>query len=93
MKCLKNRKGMGLQGLLTVGILLVVITITLSIGADILGKIQGTQTANGYPANISTFGLQSVNTMGQYMPTISLVLAAAVIISILIGAFMVKSNQ
>ena len=79
-----QKKGFTIGSLLPLSITIVVVVVALAIGADLLGTIQGTQTTNSMAYNISGYGLESLGTFGQWMPTIALVVVLAVIISILI---------
>ena len=81
---MKNKKGYAIGDLLPLGIAFVVVTITLSMGAQVLGDINGGQTANSYEKNASTNGLKAVDELGSWLPTIALVVACAVIIGIVV---------
>jgi hypothetical protein len=88
-----------LQDLLPVALIFVVATIGISIGADILGNVQDGQvtgaagcnatdtTACGVNYNVSGFGLLSMVELGTWLPTISLVVAAAIVLGVLIYSF------
>jgi hypothetical protein len=69
------------------GLGLVVLAITLGIGADILTDIQADQTANGYAYNVTLSGWEGVDEMGEWLDTTGLVIAAAFIIGILMTSF------
>lgn len=83
MKLLKKGQ-VGVQSLLPLGILFVVVAIALGLGAQVLGEIQDDQTANSYEYNASNNGLQAVDELSGWLPTIGLVVAAAVIIGVVI---------
>ena len=83
-KIKNNRKGYTISDLLPLGIAFVVVTITLSMGAQVLSDINTGQTANSYEKNASTNGLKSVDELGSWLPTIALVVACAVIIGIVV---------
>ena len=88
-----NKKGQSIQGLmvlLSAGILFVALSIVLSLGGDVISDVRAGQTENSTAWNISGNGLKSVNTLGDKMDTIALVVAVGVIISILIGVFAVR---
>lgn len=84
MKLFKNRKGFAVQDLLPLGIAFVVVAIALSMGAEVLGEIRDGQTANSYERNATTSGLDAVAELSDWLPTIALVVAAAVIIGIVV---------
>lgn len=94
-----NKKGYTVKDLLPLGVLLVVTTIAVSIGASILtdvntGFLSGaancnstSTTACGYAFNATDEGLQGVDELGSWFGTIGLVLAASVVIGILVMSF------
>lgn len=84
MKMIKNTKAMGLQELLPVAVAFVVVAIAISLGADVLGNIRDGQTANSYERNATTNGLEALDELGSWLPTIALVVAAAIIIGIVV---------
>ncbi len=69
------------------GLGLVVLAVTLGIGADILTDIQADQTSASYSYNITNSGLQGLDEMGGWLDTTGLVIAAAFIIGILMSSF------
>ncbi len=71
----------------TIAIALVVAAIILGLGATILEKIQGTQTTNNTAFNASGFGLDGLNTMAEFLPTIAIVAVAAIVIGIILVFF------
>lgn len=81
-----NRKGMSLGDLGPVAIAFVFIAVVVAVGANILTDIQADQTSASYAYNASGFGLESLDTVGSWLPTIALVVAAAIVIGVL--AFM-----
>lgn len=88
-----------LQDLLPVALVFVVATVAISVGADILTGIQtdyvtgaagcnSTDTSTcGYEYNISAYGLGSLTELGTWLPTIALVISAAIVIGVLIYSF------
>ena len=70
-----------------VALALVVAVIVTSIGAQILGQISTTQTANSYEKNVTTKGQDALKNLGDWLPTIGLIVAAVVVIGIIVGAF------
>jgi|TARA_R100000750_G_scaffold44897_1_gene30068 hypothetical protein len=85
---LKNKKGFQVGDILPMAITFVVIAVAISLGADVLDDIQGTQTGNATTGtvayNTSGYGLDSMNTFAKWLPTIALVIIIAIIIGILI---------
>lgn len=76
-----NKKGQNFDLLKLAAISVVVIAITVGMGASILSTLQtsqGNSTQIAY--NVSGFGLTSLNTLGQWLPTIALVVAAVVVL-------------
>ena len=84
MKLKNNKKGYTVGDLLPLGITFVVLAIALSFCADIVNDIQDTQTVNGTAWNISGAGLNSVQVFADWLPTIALVVVAAIIVGIII---------
>jgi len=81
-----------LQDLLPVALILVVATIGIAVGADVLTSIQGDQTADSYAYNITDYGLQAQDELGSWLDTIALIVAAAIIIGVLVTSFMVSAR-
>lgn len=80
---LKNKKGLGLGDLPKAAIAFVFIAIVVGVGADVLGDIRADQTAGSYEENATVQGLQSLDTLASWLPTIALVIAAAIVIGVL----------
>lgn len=76
-----------LRDLLPIALLIVVSTIAISIGADVIDNVQTDQITNSYAHNISTYGLEAHDELGSWLDTIALVVAAAIIIGVLISSF------
>jgi type II secretory pathway component PulF len=85
-----NKKGMGLNDMLTYGLLFVAVAIVLAVGGQVLGQLNETQTAGTVEHNVTTHGLTSLSTLGQWLPIIAIVIAAVIIIGILIYNFRFK---
>lgn len=84
---------MRLQDLLYVGILFVAIAIVLGFGGQILQNIANTQTANSVALNVTNYGLTSLNTFGSWLPTLALVVVAAIVIGIIFAYFLFGNKQ
>lgn len=83
MKNLKENKGVSLNDVVPIGITLVVIAITLSVGADVLTSVQTGQTANTFAFNATSEGLAGIDELAGWQDTWAVVLALAVIIGVL----------
>ena len=83
----KNKKGLQLRDLLPVALLLVVATLAISIGADVLSNVRSDQSSGTAAYNVSTFGLSGMEELGSWVPTIALVVAAAIVIGVLVYSF------
>jgi len=79
---------MRLSDLPTVAVLFVVAGIALGIGAQILGKIQTGMTSGSIEAAAVGNATEGISQVAQWMPTIGLVVAAAIVIGIVFAAFM-----
>jgi len=64
-------------------IILVVTAIALGLGGSIIASIQTGQTVNSSSWNASSNGLNGIQTMASWLPTIAIIVAAAVVIGIL----------
>lgn len=78
-----DESGVSLQDVVPIAITLVVIAITLSIGADVLTSVQEGQTANTYSYNATQNGLQGIDELSSFQDTWAVILALAVIIGVL----------
>ena len=76
-----------LRDLAGIAITFVVVAITLAIGADVLTNIQSTWGATTIAYNASQFGLTSLNTLSSWLPTIAIIIAAAVVIGVIAAYF------
>lgn len=81
---------MDLQDLLPAVIVVVVVILAAAFSGDILADVAATQTANSAAYNITGYGLTTLTNMTQQMPNVGLILIVAVIIGILVGAFLVR---
>jgi len=77
-----------IQELSPLAITIVVVVVTIGIGATILTTVKAGQAASSAALNSSEFGLQAVNTMSSWIPTIAIIISAAVVIGILAAMFM-----
>lgn len=63
------------------------VAIVVGIGGTVLAGVQSTQTSGTIPYNATTSGLSGITTFGNWLPTIAVVLAAAVVIGIIVKSF------
>jgi hypothetical protein len=85
-----NKKGFSLQEMAPLAISFVIIAIVLGIGATVVASIQATQgnsTSTTIAYNASGNGLTSLNTLASWLPTIAVIIAAAVVIGIIVAYF------
>lgn len=82
-----NKKGYTIRDLLPLALLMTVSIIAVSIGADVVDSVQEDQTSGSYAYNISSNGLEGINELGSWFPTIALVVAAAIVIGVLVYSF------
>lgn len=80
----QNKKGYTIGDLLPLVITFVIISVAISLGADVLDDIQGTQAVNSTAYNATGYGLTSMNTFARWLPTLALVIVIAVILGVLI---------
>ena len=88
----KSRKAFTIEDLVFIGITVAVVAIVLGISATILTNIQSTQGAGSVAANATGYGLTGINTLASYLPTVSLVAVAAVIVGIIFAFFLSKKQ-
>ena len=65
----------------------VIVAVVVGIGATILTQVRTTQTANSIAYNASTSGLTGLDTMSDWLPTIAVIIAAAVVIGVIVRYF------
>ncbi len=87
-----GKKGFAIGEVPTIAIVLVVVAITLGLGATILTQVQSTQTTGSIAYNASGFGLTGVNTLASWQGTWAVIIAAAVVIGI-IGAYLMLGKN
>ena len=91
-----NKKGYSLQELSPLAITFVVAAIVMGFGAKVLSDMA--TDFNEGNANTSTAwaitqnGTEAVNTIGKYLPTLALIIVAALIIGVVISAFYFGRN-
>lgn len=88
----KRGQGLGLGGLGTAVVLFGGVAIVMAVVAQILNQINSTQTANSFAANATLGGLNGVNQVTTFLPTIGLVIAATVIIGLVFSALVLRAR-
>ena len=85
---------MRLQDLATIAITFVIIAIIIGIGADVLGKLQVNMGTDNNTAdvqyNATQYGLEGLEELASWLPTIAIIVAAAVIIGIIAAYFIMR---
>ena len=84
---MKNKKGYDLRMLAGIAITFVVLAIVLSFGATILDDLQDEQTSGDHDWNASDKGLESLEEFADWLPTLALIVVAAIIIGIIVRYF------
>lgn len=79
-----------LRDLAGIAITFVVVAITLAVGADILSTIQIGFVGNTTAYNTTGYGLTSMNTLSSWLPTIAIIIAAAVVIGVISAYFYMR---
>lgn len=77
-----QHKGFSIAALGSLAIIFVVVTIIIAFGAQILGEFDF--DAGTYEANVTTSGLSALGTFGDWLPTLALVVIAAIIIGVVV---------
>jgi hypothetical protein len=78
-----NKKGIRLQEMGTIVIIVAVVAIIIAMGGRILSEIQEEQTANTVAYNATGYGLESLETFGSWLPIIVIVIVAVVVIGVI----------
>ncbi len=87
-----SRKGQ-LAGATNIAIGLVTLVLVVAVGAIVLGDFQDTQTADSAPHNITGDGLTGLTNMSTQFGTVGTIAIAAVLISLVVGAFVVAGRR
>ena len=81
-------RGMTLAQFGSLALAFAVAAIIISMGAEILGQVRTTQTNNtSYQYNVTTKALTGTKTFGDWLPTIAVVVAAAIVIGVIVNYF------
>ena len=79
-----HKKGVTVQNLGALALAVVVVAIIVSMGGEILSQLQETQTSGTYAYNVTGKGLEGMETFGNWIPLIALIVVAAVVIGIIV---------
>jgi type II secretory pathway component PulF len=80
-------KGISLNEFGGLALAFAIVAIIISIGGTILTQVRSTQTTNALDYNATTQGLSGITTMSQWLPTIAVIVAAAVVIGVIVNYF------
>ena len=78
---------MQLQDLAPIAVAFVIVGVALGIGANITANVQSSQTAGSVAWAAAGNSTSGIGQVASWLPTIGLIIAAAVIIGILFSAF------
>ena len=93
MDMMKSRKGYTIADIPFIAMVFGVGIIVLSIVGNIVSDVKDTQTSGSAEANISEKGLQGLTKIGDWLPTIGLVLGAVIVITALSVLFTLRLRQ
>ena len=71
----------------------VMFVVVVGVGGQVLSGIQGSQTVDSTAYNATGFGLTGISNLASQSGTIGTVLGAAILIGIVLTAFMFGRNQ
>ena len=74
---------MRLQDLAGIAIIFVTVAIVIGIGADVITNIRGTEANYTVKYNTTKYGLEGLEELASWLPTIAIVVVAAVVIGII----------
>ena len=80
-------KGLSVSQMGGLALAFVIVAVVVGIGATILTQVRTTQTTNSIAYNASTSGLTGLDTMSDWLPTIAVIIAAAVVIGVIVRYF------
>lgn len=92
MNFLKSKKGYTIGDIPWIAITFGVGVIVLSIVGDIVSDVRDTQTVDSAEYNVSTKGLTGLIKIGNWLPTIGLVLGAVIVIVALSVLFIFRKT-
>ena len=83
---------MDIRDLAPVAILFVVAGVALAIGANVTSSVQNSMTAGSTAALAASNATAGIGEVAKWMPTIGLVIAAAIIIGVIFAAMAPKAG-
>ena len=83
-----GKKGLSIGDIGPIAIILVVAGISIGIGAQVLGNISSTLTVGTVAHSAVVNTTSGLGALAAWMPTIGLVVAAAIIIGVVFSSFM-----
>lgn len=81
---MRNKKGYTITDLVPIGLAFVVLGIVLSIGAQVVANVGADLTTGSVEKNATIYANEGIEELASWMPTIALVVVAAIIIGIII---------
>jgi hypothetical protein len=81
---------MRLQDLAGIAIIFVVVAIVISIGSDVLTEVRQGEANYTNKYNATRYGLEGLEELASWLPTIAIVVVAAVVIGIIALYFAVR---
>lgn len=78
-----NKRGVSIGEIPTIAIVMTIAIVATSVGALILGQVQGTMTGYSYEYNVTYYGLTAMLTFATWFGTILIIVAAVIVISLL----------
>lgn len=86
LELFSKRKGASLQQLPAAALIIVVASITIGIGAWLLGEIRDAATFTEVNTTLNA-GIDAMGNLGTWLPIIAIVVAAAIIIGLIVAGF------
>lgn len=87
-----GKKGFGISDMSTIAIAFVVVAVVLGLGLTVLENIQGDQTVGGSAYNATGQGVDALDTMSGYLPTVAIVVVLALIVGIIV-TYLARGNM
>ena len=84
---MKTKKGLSVAQLGGLALAFVIVAVIIGVGATIITEIQTGQTSLSIAYNVSDQGLEGLETMGDWLPTIAVIISAAVVIGVIVRYF------
>ena len=75
---------LGIQDVWPIALVFIITGIGVAFGFDIIDDVSGDFEENSYAANATGFAEEGINNLTEKLPTIALVIVAAILITILV---------